>query len=176
MRPFSGVCTAAQRSGEETWKRVYTHAALYYINYHRRGGIGDSGSSNANHLAFFQLPLPLYQTTMLDGRIYQDIPCLGFSSCSNSLVLPPEAAVRLYEWHAISNGTMIVDDLETIDDLRVSEREVFTAFFCNETISEEVQTPGGARAQPLYPSSPLSFSERLSATGRKIGSLASFLE
>ncbi|PHJ24077.1 adenylate and guanylate cyclase catalytic domain-containing protein, partial [Cystoisospora suis] len=73
---------------------------------------------------------------MLDGRIYQDIPCLGFSSCSNSLVLPLEAAVRLSSWTAITNGTMIVDDLQTIGDLRVSEREVHTAFFCNETSSE----------------------------------------
>eukprot|EP00070_Physeter_catodon_P026351 XP_028333245.1 uncharacterized protein LOC112062785 [Physeter catodon] len=82
--------TAAKRYDmQETWKRVYTHSALFYINYHRKGGIGDTGA-NPSYLVFFQLPLPLYQTTLLDGRIYQDIPCLGFSSCSDSLLRPAE--------------------------------------------------------------------------------------
>ncbi|EPT27918.1 adenylate and guanylate cyclase catalytic domain-containing protein [Toxoplasma gondii ME49] len=123
--------TAARRGErQESWLRVYTHATLFYMNYHRRGGIGDSGG-NSSHLAFFQLALPLYQTTMLDGRIYQDIPCTGFASCANSLVLPPEAAARLYLPEAVSKGALIVDDLDSVDDLRLSEREVYTAYFCN---------------------------------------------
>ncbi|PFH32137.1 adenylate and guanylate cyclase catalytic domain-containing protein [Besnoitia besnoiti] len=128
--------TAAQRGVDrDAWLRVYTHATLYYINYHRQGGIGDMGS-NPSHLAFFQLALPLYQTTMLDGRIYQDVACMGFASCANSLVLPQEAAARLYLPEAMTNGTMIVEDLHSIEQLRLSEREVFTAFFCNETSAD----------------------------------------
>ncbi|CBZ51078.1 putative adenylyl cyclase [Neospora caninum Liverpool] len=128
--------TAAQRGeNQDSWLRVYTHATLFYMNYHRKGGIGDLGG-NPSHLAFFQLALPLYQTTMLDGRIYQDIPCMGFSSCSNSLVLPQEAAARLYLPEAVANGTLIVDDLGSIDELRLSEREVYTAYFCNATSAD----------------------------------------
>lgn len=137
----SFLVLSAARRGErqESWLRVYTHATLFYMNYHRRGGIGDSGG-NSSHLAFFQLALPLYQTTMLDGRIYQDIPCTGFASCANSLVLPPEAAARLYLPEAVSKGALIVDDLDSVDDLRLSEREVYTAYFCNAASADVRET------------------------------------
>ncbi|CDJ35924.1 adenylyl cyclase, putative [Eimeria mitis] len=132
--------TAAKRYNTAPWWRMYSMNTVYYINYHRKHGIGYvEGEINPQNLVYMELPLPLTHVTESAGRVFVDMACLGFKSCDHPLELPPQSAEELLLASAV-NGTMLTDELESIDSLRPSEREIFSSAFC-EGPSEEVAGP-----------------------------------
>ncbi|KAL8443491.1 hypothetical protein Emed_006772 [Eimeria media] len=132
--------TAAKRYNTAPWWRMYSMNTVYYINYHRKNGIGYvSGEINPASLVYIELPLPLTHVTESAGRVFVDLACLGFKSCDLPLELPPDRAVSLLMSSAV-NGVMLTDELTSIDSLRPSEREFISSAFCSGP-SEEVAGP-----------------------------------
>lgn len=94
------------------------------------------GELNASALVYIELPQPMPHATVSNGRVFLDVPCLGFKTCDLPLLLP-ESIARNLILPSVVNGTMLTDEFDTIDHLRPSEREFFSSVYC-EKPSEEV--------------------------------------